>query len=95
MTTPRADKNDPKAPPPKKPAEPTEYEICELQTDGAWRPSTATISTTGGAPTAMRKWAELQGEKFTGGRLRATPTSRITELNVTVETKRQLHLGTP
>lgn len=61
----------------------------------SWEPVGTIDVGTGGAQKAIREWAEAQGEKFTGARLRAVPTSYITELQVTVETKRQLTLGAP
>lgn len=86
-----------------KPAHVTTYEVSlywqfdDPREEGkvsAWRPQ-GTIQTTHGAPAAIKAWAEQQGEKFTGGTLRAIPTSRITERDVTVETRRQLTLGAP
>lgn len=59
-----------------------------------WEP-VGTYRSTTGADGAIRAYCELQNEKFTGGTLRAVPTSRITERDVTVETKRQVTLGAP
>lgn len=100
MSTRRAGKKD------TTPAKPTTYEVSVLieKKDAAgdaipgataWQPQGEISTTSGGAPAAIRKWAESQGETFAGGRLRAVPTSNITERQVDVETKRQLTLGAP
>lgn len=85
-------------------ATPTAYEVslacatAQIGDDGershAWQP-VGLIETRGGAGNAIRRWCEQQGESFTGGTLRAVPTSRITERDVTVQTRRQLTLGAP
>lgn len=84
-------------------ATPTAYEVSRYhpgETAGApprpsmWEP-VGTYRSTRGADGAIRAYCELQTEAFTGGTLRAVPTSRITERDVTVQTRRQLHLGAP
>lgn len=92
--------------PPKQKLEsrPTVYEISRqgasaaIDEAGARQPSwepVGRIETVRGALYALRFWAEQQGDKFAGGRLRAVPVSNITEREITVETKRQLTLGAP
>lgn len=96
MSTTRADKA--KDTPPKKQSAPREYEIS-VKTS-AEPPAVPTYQRQGvthatSAAGAIRAWCEAEGEKFTGGTVRAVPTGYITEAVVQVETKRQLTLGTP
>lgn len=96
MTTRRAGKKE------TAPAKPTVYEISVPIKDTdlgdatitLWKP-VGSIETTGGARTAVRKWAESAGESFAGGAVRAVPSSMVTVVMVSVETRRQLTLGAP
>lgn len=99
MTTPRrAGRSTPEAPA-KSTARPTEYEIS-IRTS-APAPAAPTYQRRGtvlatSAAAAIRAWCDHEaGESFEGGVLRAVPTTNITELEVKVETKRQLTLGAP
>lgn len=83
MSTDRADKTTPKKTP-----QLTNYEVfIEV-------PSEAIVAAHS-ADDAMRRWALAQGEEFAGGRLMAAPARSVKRAKVTVETKRQLTLGTP
>lgn len=81
----------------KPPAKATAYEISvpgePPNSTRAWLP-VGEILTSGGARTAIRKWAEANAD-FAGGDLRAIPKSNITTVTVAIETKRQLTLGAP
>lgn len=81
----------------KPPAKPTTYEIAMRTSKG---PEVPTYQLCGrveasSAPKAIREWCEKRGEQLTAGLYRAVPIGNITELQVTVETKRQLTLGAP
>lgn len=93
MNPPRADKTDT----PPKNAKPTTYEIAMRTSKG---PETPTYQLCGrveatSAPKAIRGWCEKRGDQLVAGRYRAVPVGNITELEVKVETKRQLTLGAP
>lgn len=102
MSAPRAAKKGAEKAPAKNPSAPREYEVSLLtSTPGTVSPVNpptyqrqgAVLATS--AAGAIRTWCERQGETFAGGTVRAVPTGYITEATVTVETKRQLTLGTP
>lgn len=86
MTTPRADKNA--ETPPKQPTALTSYAILPAV-------EALDVVTAHNGPAAVKRWAEDQGADFHGGGYIAVPVRSLKVIQVTVETKRQLTLGTP
>jgi hypothetical protein len=99
MTPPRADKTG--ETPPKTPAQLTLYTLFRPVQDvdlddqdvTLWRRATPNAIAAHGAHDAIRRWANDQGDAFAGGQVMAVPERSLTIVDVKVETRRQLHLG--
>lgn len=74
----------------------TAYAILLQQPDGDWRDVEVTNPIqASSASHAIKLWAESAGDSITLETVRAIPKSRITEMQVKVETRRQLTLAAP